>query len=355
MLLALGFITITMVDPRVDIAICIPVKDEEVALPKLLNSLSNQRDIDGHSVTLCFFLDACEDRSSAVIDAARASMPLLIETERGLGSAGSNAGRARRRAMEMGLAAVGANAAGVLLTTDADTVPAPDWVSSNLAALRHAEIVTGDIRQLPDGFSYHHARVKHYFDRLHTLNTMLDPVPWEAERCHHHAGGASMAFGTATYLELDGFDELPRGEDSALVFKARRQGYRVRRDATVVVHTSTRRHGRVEDGFSGHLAALDSAGSADQLLVVDPRVAAWQYRAHAWARQVYRSNAESDVVTFADAVGVACHDVDAARLVCGSDEAFATSIVPLPDASHPLPLVEAEFHLNELVRGWAAA
>lgn len=338
-----------MAGGQFQIAICVPVRNEEQLLPDLLRSLAAQRGVDAKSVCLCFFLDACDDDSLGVLKAVPPDFPFARRLEQSDDPAPSNAGRARRRAMALGLEALGNDDAGVLLTTDADTIPAPDWVIANLAALRRADLVTGDIRQHENGFSQHHARVKAYFDRLHLLNALIDPVPWQATERHHHAGGASMALTCATYLSLGGFTEIARGEDAALVSVARQHGYRVRRDASVIVHTSMRREGRVEGGFAAHLHSLDEAGTAADLLVVDPHVAARQYRAHARARRVFRAPSKTALASLAEHVGVEAAAVSSLLANCGTDEAFAVRLVPMPVEAPPLPLAEAERRLARLV------
>lgn len=330
------------------VAVCVPVRNEEQLLPGLLDSLARQVAVDDVTVSACFFLDGCDDDSAAVIDAARAHLSFAIHVAEAPRPPEATVGRARRRAMDLGLATLDGMADGVLLSTDADTVLAPDWISRNLAALRRADLVTGDIRQPAAEFCARHARVAAYFDRLHLLNQLLDPVPWQARRAHHHAGAASMAFRVDTYRRLNGFPELARGEDMALVAAARHGGLRVRRDADVVVYTSMRREGRVEDGFAAHLEALDRAGTAEAMLVVDPRVAAWQYRGHALARRAF-GGGERKLAPVAAHVGAAPADLTSIHAQSPNAEAFAVRAVAMPEGAEPLPLAEAERRLARLV------
>lgn len=331
-----------------DVAVCVPVRNEEELLPRLLQAVAEQQEVAHDRLVLCLFLDGCSDGSEAVIEAARADLSIAIRIEQDPGGP-AHAGRARRRATAMGVAALGGQPDAVLLTTDADTTPARDWIARNLAALRKADLIAGDIRTAEPAGSDHHDRVKAYYDRLHLLNTLIDPVPWEAERRHHHAGGASLAFRCAAYQSVGGFPDLARGEDAAFVALARQCGLRVRRDADVVVHTSTRRSGRVDGGFAAHLSALDAAGTAATLMVVDPEVAARQYRAHARARRVFRAPSAAAVSDLARRVGLPTAAVTALLADAVNAEAFALRLVPMPTDAQPLPLAEAERRLARLV------
>jgi hypothetical protein len=301
-------------------------------------------------LTVCFFLDRCSDDSRSIVAAAQNEMPFSIRMEEDRSEASASVGRARRRAMNLAVEAVAGHGAATLLTTDADTVLAPDWIARNLAALRRADVVTGDIHQAEEGFSPHHHRVKRYFDRLHRLNTLLDPVPWQPSKGHHHTGGASMAFSCDTYRALNGFPELARGEDAALVASARYIGLRVRHDATVRVYTSTRRQGRVEAGFAAHLEHLDEAGTADALEVVDPDVAAGQYRAHAFARHAFRNPSRTRLDKLRVQTGTSVAHLSGLLTECATAEAFATRAVPSPADAVPLPLAHAERKLARAVR-----
>ena len=324
-----------------DAAVCIPVRNEQDSLPALIDILSDQVRAFDCRLVGCFYLDSCTDNSAAILEQARASAPFEIRISEGLATPESNAGRARRLAFDLGLAALEHAPDAVLLTTDADSLPAADWLPANLDALVHADIVAGEIRQSDTGFSHHHARVERYFNRLHQLNRAVDPVPWEAPATHHYAGGASLAMTASTYARLGGFQDHPRGEDALLIETAAWHGLRVRRDARVGVVTSTRRVGRVDLGFAAHLRGLDETESTDEIMVADPRVAIAQYRRHAYARQVFRVAGKAELAAFAAELGQPPKTVQAVHDASPNAEAFAMRIVERPDSA-PLRLIEAE-------------
>lgn len=321
------------------IAICIPARDEAAALPDLFGALGRLRRERLERLHLCLLLDGCEDDSAAIAASLRSSLALQLWIEE-VPRAAANAGVARHRAMNLGLRALAGND-GLLLTTDADSVPAVDWLSAMTAALCEADVVAGRIvrdDRLPNPLQ---DRVEAYYDALFALRRQLDPVPWEAPITHHHAGGANMGIRAAAYAALGGFAPLASGEDARLVDDAARAGLRVRRDAASLVRTSGRRDGRVTGGLASSLRLLDG-GDAAAIRVAHPADAAWQYRRHARARAAHLLD-RLDLA--AAAVGLPHDHVLGVARDCINAEAFAMRIVPEPPGGMrtvSLPVAERE-------------
>ncbi|WP_267351900.1 glycosyltransferase, partial [Sphingomonas sp. GM_Shp_2] len=182
---------------RSSIAICVPVRDEAAALPHLFEAVEALVLPAGGTLTLCLLLDGCRDDSARVAERYRSvARPRvhLAEVERGM----PNAGLARRRAMAM------AGGADIILTTDADSRPAPDWVEAMLAGLARADVVAGRVVREGDVASLLQDRVERYYDALFALRRMLDPVCWEAPVTHHHASGANLGVRGYVYRTLGG-------------------------------------------------------------------------------------------------------------------------------------------------------
>ena len=298
----------------------------------MLDALAAQR--DAPPFTLALLLDNCTDDSAATIDRLAARQPFAVRVHHCDARHAPNAGLARGRAVEMAIAGL---ADGILLTTDADSAPADDWIAANLAALRHADLIAGRIMR-PAGSSPLHDRIVAYYDRLHALRRSIDPVPWEDARSHHWTSGASMAMRIATYRALGGFTPLAQGEDAALADRAGRIGMRVRRDARVMAATSARRDGRAEGGFAAMLAALDRPGAMP--LMAHPEDEAWRYRHHAAART---QHAAGSFAGFADAIGVMPDDLARVAAEVPNGEAFAARIVGAPPGGmRTVPLAFAE-------------
>lgn len=242
--------------------------------------------------------------------------------------------------MLMGLAKVD-EAGGLLLTTDADSIPASGWLRAMTSALALADVVSGRIVRRGDRPSYLQDRIEAYYDALFALRRWIDPVPWEATVTHHCSGGANLGARASAYRALGGFMPLLSGEDAQLLDDASRAGLRVRRDGASVVYTSDRRKGRAVNGLALALRQLDGA-EVNAVEVTHPADAAWQYRMHAATRSAYLSN-RLDIV--AATLGLTIDHVRGVVRDCPNDEAFAMRIVPAAPGgmrSVSLPIAEAE-------------
>jgi glycosyltransferase involved in cell wall biosynthesis len=141
-----------------------------------------------------------DDDTAAVAD--RAPGPVsVVRKERG------RAGSARNRGAEEASAAV-------LAFTDADCVPAPNWLSAGLKALRHADLVQGAVRPAPGPVGP--------FDR--TVWVVAEAGLYET---------ANLFVTREVFMGVGGFEDrvltdvsAPFGEDVWFGWKARRAGAR---------------------------------------------------------------------------------------------------------------------------------
>lgn len=306
------------------VAICVPVKNERTLLPHLLDALAVQVVPPGFEVAACFYFDGCTDDSVRVV--RDHALPWPVRIAEGGGNRSANAGRARRRAMAIGVDL----AASALLSTDADSVPASDWLAATCHALAEADIVAGRIVRQGAASLPAQCLIEDYYDRLYALRRRIDPVAWEAPATHHYTSGASLGFRADAYAATGGFEACAAGEDARIVDVARRLGLRVRHDAAVRVETSSRRVGRAVDGLADHLRAIDVAGSAIAR-TLHPELAAWKYHAHALARAEFATATDpAAAARLAAALDIGADAVrDLARCAANA-EAFATCIVPDP-------------------------
>lgn len=317
-----------------NVALCIPIRNEAAHLSDLLGALGRQA-MAGLRVTLCLFFDACVDDSHRIVAEHAASLPLALCHRAGIAGP-PNAGKARATAMSLGVDTLGDDG-GLLLTTDADGMPADDWIARTCAALLAADVVAGRIVRLPYPPCPAQDRLEAYYDRLYALRRVIDPVAWEGAETHHCTGGANMGFTAAAYAALGGFRSLPHGEDARIADDAARLGLRVRRDATCIVHTSSRRSGRVAGGMAEMLRQQDASA---EIHVGDPRDAVWQYGRQAQARRAFEIGRPAEI---GGALGLtADHAIGVAR-DCPNAEAFAMRIVPAaPDSPRSISLERAE-------------
>lgn len=326
------------------IAVCVPVRNEAALLPALLAALARQERPGGVRMALCVLLDGCIDESEAIVARAASALRCDVVTETIASGAEPNAGRARRAALELGRRALGDTSDAALLTTDADSVPARDWIAATCRALAVADVVAGRIVRRGETPEPAQDRIEAYYDRLATLRRGIDPVPWEPAPAHHYTGGASLAFRAGAYAALGGFVARASGEDAAIVDEAHRLGLRVRRDRDVVVETSARRIGRATGGLADHLRALDRGGAQASPMVAHPADAAWQYRGHAAARAAWPTLVQPGAAArLADRLGVDADHVRRVAAETANAEAFAIRVVPAAPGAHTLvPLAEAE-------------
>lgn len=321
------------------IAVGVPIRNEVERLPILLRALSAQRDAPQFAVAL--FFDNCVDGSEALVSAASGSVPFRIVTDRCRSGGAANAGLARRRAMAL---AAGAAPFGTLMTTDADSQPAADWISANVRGLQAADIVAGRIVHEGGDASPIQAQLEAYLDRLHRFRRLLDPVPWEAAFTHHWTSAASLAMSCDMYHAADGFPAIASGEDAAFGDTAARGGYRLRRDASVRVTTSTRRDGRAAAGFAASLSAWDQ--DAAPPYVAHPQDEAWRYALHGRARRLHRSGSLDGL---ARDLRLSLTEVETVADQCRNGEAFAARIVGAPPGGmRHVPLPHAELLLAML-------
>lgn len=305
------------------IAICIPARNEAARLPRLFAALERLAVPDGAMLSVCLMLDGCTDDSAAIADAYRLRSRHRVAVAEAA-PAPSNAGRARDAAMRLGIAV--ASDAAILLTTDADSVPATDWVATMVGALDHAEVVAGNVLRDGGGADAGQDRIERYYADLFALRRQVDPVAWEAPRPHHHASGANMGLSAATYRTLGGFAPLEHGEDARLADDAARAGFRVRRDAASIVHTSARRTGRARGGLAATLRDIDRRG-LEGVVVAHPVDQLWQYRMHALARSTF---ATGMFAPLAAALALGIDHLTGVARDCPNAEAFAMRVVPVP-------------------------
>jgi cellulose synthase/poly-beta-1,6-N-acetylglucosamine synthase-like glycosyltransferase len=249
--------------------VAIPVKDEEDRLPACLRALAKQHDrserpIPPALIRIVVFANNCTDHSASLVRSLGERWSLNIRVvEASLPPATAHAGNARRTAMDIAEAWLkeSGECGGVILTTDADSQVAPNWIAENLAAFEAGpEAVLGRIaldgegKFLPEAL-HRRGELEDAYERLLTeLSWLLDPLehnPWP-----HHAtiSGASLGVTRTAYCRVGGLPRVPLGEDKALIALLSRQDARIRYCPTAHVITSGRTNGRAPGGVADTLA-----------------------------------------------------------------------------------------------------
>ena len=253
---------------RPGFVVAIPVKDEEDRLPACLRALAQQRDqlgrpIPPELVRIVIFAKNCTDQSASLARRLGESSLLDVRVvEAQLPRAAAHAGNARRAAMDIAEAWLeeGGEREGVILTTDADSQVAPNWIAENIAAFAAgAEAVLGRIdldgegKFLPEALHRRGELEDTYEGLLTEASWLLDPL--EHNQWPHHAtiSGASLGVTRMAYCRVGRLPRVFLGEDKALIALLSRYDARIRYCPTVHVTTSGRTNGRAPGGVADAL------------------------------------------------------------------------------------------------------
>ena len=238
------------------IAVAIPAHNESQYIEACMSALAGQTVHDFLLVVLC---NNCIDDtySRAIASFAREGLQgRIIQAQ--MASAFAHAGGARRAAMNSASDLLNLPYS-VLLTTDADSVPEPDWIANNVAAIQKGvEGVAGALKinpsdRLPQSLQIRGALEAEYEALLNEMFARVDPVDWDPWPRHACEPGASLAVTTQAYKAVGGCPPICVGEDRALFKALEAEGYRVRHDPTVQVVTSGRLVGRAAGGVADTL------------------------------------------------------------------------------------------------------
>jgi hypothetical protein len=240
--------------PPGNIIVAIPAKNEAERIGPCLLALSRQT--SGPDAVL-LLLNGCTDRTLAITQALSVVAPYQLHIHsHTFRPAMASAGHARRLAMQRAAALVGRR--GILLTTDADSVVAEDWVERNLLALSAgADIVCGraiidpvEATFIPSHLHADDALECELTELMDRIAALLDPDPADPWPRHTEAAGASLAVTVEAFRRVGGLPAMASGEDRAFVRALMRRDARVRHDPTVKVTVSGRIHGRAPGGMA---------------------------------------------------------------------------------------------------------
>ena len=256
---------------RLRAAVVVPARDEAERIAACLLALAAQRGITHAEYEAIVVLDGCRDDTLMRVREVSVAEPALqlhvIATGESRG-----VGRARRSGMDLAcqrLLSVG-NGAGLIASTDADSVVAEDWLASQLElAASGAQAIGGHVE-----LHYDDARpiVQQAVDErdrraVERLRAVLaheardarkrlrgdGPEPGELAE-HHHFSGASLSLTADTYRRCGGLPVRAALEDEALERELRASGVQIHRSRRVRVRTSARVDGRAPRGLSQDLA-----------------------------------------------------------------------------------------------------
>ena len=267
--------------PGLRAAVIIPAKDEAADLPATLAALAAQTDEAGyplppHTFEVLVLANNCLDDTARITRefAVRYPQVAVHVAEVTLPPLEAHVGQARRLLLDEAARRLelAGNPAACLISTDADTRVAPDWLAATFQELETgADAVCGRILMAETNPTCPVRRCQLLDATYHLLcarlETLLDPQPHDPWPRHHQHFGASFAVTVAAYRQVGGLPVVPYLEDEALYQALLRHDLLVRHSPAVRVYTSGRQQGRVAVGLSWQLrewAAL--AGQAEPLV-----------------------------------------------------------------------------------------
>lgn len=240
--------------------VIVPARDEQSRITACLTSLARQRGLDRDAYEVILVLDGCADATEQrALQAAAAHPGFALRLRR---TTAHSAGAARRVGMDLACARLLAldRPQGLIASTDADTVVAPDWLERQLAATALGAGAVGGRIELSDEEQAALAP-EVVASRLVSLRRRRTharagrPATLPSLRVEHgQFSGASMAVRAGLYAELDGLEPSPALEDEALERALVDRGVAIARPADVRVTTSARTGGRAPRGLAADLA-----------------------------------------------------------------------------------------------------
>ncbi|WP_052285905.1 glycosyltransferase [Azorhizobium caulinodans] len=261
-----------LVAPKAIVAI--PVKDEEVRLLECLKALAAQRDAPDFATIV--LLHNCLDRTEQVAIQAGETLPLplrILSIE--LASDKAGASWARRHVMDAAasLFVTSGLPKGIILTTEADARPAPNWVAANVADIAlGADAVAGRVemdanQSLPKGLWRRYQGAHRYARLLNEVDHLIDGEhgsPWPT---HREASSASLAVSVDAYVKAGGIPTSASAAASGLLGALTRTGHSVRHDPDVQVAASWRLD---PAGIGGQFRAWSEGQVAFDTLGLEP-------------------------------------------------------------------------------------
>jgi hypothetical protein len=299
--------------PCQDLAACVvvPVRDEALRLWSALDALAHQHDLAGHALPpsayeIILLLNNCADGSIDVARAFQRAHPQIRLHLRAvdLPPEEAHVGRARRLLMDEACRRfrILGRPSGLILTTDADTRVAQDWVAANLAEVAAgADGVGGRVLICPFERARLDAGVRRIFlldlgyrQLCEGLAALIDPEAHDPFPRHHQHCGASLAVTAAAYARVGRMPPVPSSEDVALFRAIRRADGRFRHSPRVRVWTSARLVGRARRGYADSFSRFVRQLEAGIELAVEPATALERrLRARSRLRAIWASGAQA--------------------------------------------------------------
>ncbi len=188
------------------ISVIIPARNEEKNIGTLLSALQ-QQSYTTSNTEIIVVDDHSTDRTAEIVQ-SYTTVKLIRLQEEGINSY-------KKKAIEKGIAAASGE---LIVTTDADCIPGPDWLSTMAAFKEEKEAV---FIAAPVVFS-HDQSVLQLFQTLDFLVLQGITAAAVQSRSLSMCNGANMAYSKDAFLSVDGFtgiDQVASGDDMLLMHK----------------------------------------------------------------------------------------------------------------------------------------
>jgi hypothetical protein len=300
--------------------VTLPVRNEEATIVPCLDALANMTrgTVDLQEVILV--LNGCTDETARVARrwGKGGRLPLTI-VEVALPGSMNHAGGARACALTLALDALDRPDA-IILTTDADSRVAPDWLLRAVTALdAGADVVAGEIgidgacADWTAALRWRHGLENDYGALLDEIDAICDPLPHNPWPRHRRSSGAALAFRASALRRLPDLPAPACGEDRALVEACLAQDMRVRNDPRFRVQTSSRLVGRAHGGMADTLRRRSESITLPCDPLLEPCLQhVFRASTRAAARPVFRTGMSAAAL----AACLGLHAADARDLPC---------------------------------------
>ncbi len=309
-------------------AIAIPANDEAARIGACLAALRDQRTVTPGEGVVVVLANNCSDDTAKI---AREFAHVHV-IEHDFASGEGSAGAARRMAMARARNMVRDDA--ILITTDADTVADPDWISAMLDCFTDArvDLVAGRVSADWDELQHHPAAALEigglewrYCNLLPLVEDAIDPMPHDPAPRHAQQCGANIAIRAAMFDRVGGMPDIATGEDRALIEAVLKHDGGVRHANTPHVTASARIEGRAQGGMATALRdRIAGTYLCDELVIP----AALLERRLLLRRQARRAFAEGQFAAWAASHGVFGETEDSFGSNWANFQARNPSLVP---------------------------
>src|ERR671911_590462 len=241
--------------PALKVSVVVPARNEETLVGSCLAELAEQEGVCPEEYEVLLVLDRCTDETEARAQEIADAHPRF--ELHFLDGPGKGSGYARRVGMELAsarLLGLG-RTKGLIASTDADTVVAPDWLAAQLQAVSRGALAIGGRIELAEGslpesiFRWHTELGRRRHESLLSEPDQLGKTE------HWQFSGASLALTAKIYQEIGGLEPRVALEDEHLENVLRRHDVPIERLLSVRVTTSARLEGRAKQGLARDLAA----------------------------------------------------------------------------------------------------